>query len=742
MNKTLDRVKGLLFERQGTLTSELLRRPAGFGLGQLPTRLLPDATTTTVCGFCSTGCGLDVHLKDGEGINLTPSKNYSVNLGLACPKGWEALTPLRAKDRARYPLLKDESGNLRRIDWATALETFSRRVRAIQAKHGPESVAFISTGQIPTEEMAFLGTLAKFSLGMAHGDGNTRQCMATAVVAYKQAFGFDAPPYTYADFEESDVIVLVGSNLCIAHPILWERVARNKNSPEIVVIDPRRTETAMAATQHLPIAPKSDLVFFYGLARLLIEKGAVAEDFVREHTEGFEAFALHLKEFDLERTCRESGIRPEALEKLAETIKNGKRVSFWWTMGVNQSHEGVRVAQAIIDIALLTGNVGRPGTGANSITGQCNAMGSRLFSNTTGLVGGHDFLNAEHRAKIAALLGIDVETIPKKNSLAYDQILEGIHRGTIKGLWVIATNTAHSWINQRDARELLDKLDFLVVQDMFESSETAKMADLVLPAAGWGEKEGTFINSERRFGLLKKVSRAHGEALADFYVFKLVAEAMGHGDTFRSWNSPEDVFQFMKAASRGQPCDITGIRDYAHLETARGIQWPLPEGEEVSTRSERRLFADGRFFHENGRARFLFEAPRPLPETTNETYPLVLLTGRGTSAQWHTQTRTSKSEVLRKLYSEDPYVEVNPKDARERGIHPGQWVLVVSRRGRMKAKAYITPIVQPGQIFVPMHYEKTNQLTFPAVDPYSRQPSYKHCAVRLETDLRDYADST
>lgn len=735
MKHLIDRAKNLLFEREGTLTRELLREPGGFGLGQVPSRLKPDATTTAVCGFCSTGCGLDIHLKDGQAINLSPAKDYSVNLGMACPKGWEALTPLRAKDRAVYPMLRDAHGVMRRVDWNAALETFVRRTRAVQTKYGAESMAFLSTGQIPTEEMVFLGSLAKFGMGMVHGDGNTRQCMATAAVAYKESFGFDAPPFTYQDFEESDVIVLVGSNLCIAHPIMWERICKNPHKPEIIVIDPRKTETAMAATQHLSISPKSDLQLFYGIANELIQNGHIDESFIEKHTSGFAAFKEHVSSYDLDKAASKTGITKEALRAFARKIHEGKRVSFWWTMGVNQSHEGVRVAQAVINLALITGNIGRPGTGANSITGQCNAMGSRLFSNTTNLLGGRSFENPEHRKKVADILSIPESTIPRQNSLAYDQILEGIHRGSIKGLWVIATNTAHSWINQADTKQLLQKLDFLVVQDMYSTTETAAYADLILPAAGWGEKEGTFVNSERRYGLLKKVSRAPGEALADFHIFKLLADAWGARDMFKKWNHPEDVFQSMKELSRGQPCDITGITDYQMLEEKRGIQWPFAAaGEEIERRSQRRLFAEGRFYHPDGRAKIIFEDPRPLPEETSKNYPFTLLTGRGTSAQWHTQTRTSKSDVLRRLYSEDIYVEINPKDAREHNIVPNQWITVESRRGKIKARAYLTQIVAPGQLFIPMHYAETNQLTFPAFDPYSRQPSYKSCAVRLRPE--------
>jgi assimilatory nitrate reductase catalytic subunit len=720
--------------RDGALTRDLLREPGGFGLGQVPSRLKPDAVTSMICGYCSTGCSLDVHLRDGRAVNLTPTTAYPVNLGMACPKGWEALTPLAAEDRATTPLLRGADGKLAPVDWATALDVFATRFKTIQAEHGKDSIAFLSTGQIATEEMALLGALAKFGMGMVHGDGNTRQCMATSVVAYKESFGFDAPPYTYADFEESDVVVLIGSNLAIAHPIMWERVSRNPHAPEVVVVDPRRTETAMFATQHYAPAPKSDLVLLYGLANLLIQRDWVDHDFVAAHTSGYEAMAAHVAAFDVERVTAETGLTAEQLDTFASTIHDGERVSFWWTMGVNQSHQGVRTAQAVVNLALLTGNIGRPGTGANSITGQCNAMGSRLFSNTASLLGGRDFANAEHRAEVADILDIDVTSIPDKPSKAYDQIIEGINRGTIKGLWVIATNTSHSWINQTEARNLLDKLDFLVVQDLYATTETAQQADLVLPAAGWGEKEGTFINSERRIGVIKRVSPSPGQALADFSIFKLVAEAWGCADLFEAWRTPEDTFAILARLSKGRPCDISGIPDYPFVDRQGGVQWPFPEGaalDEVEPHAERRLFADGRFFTPDGRARFVVDDPEPPRERTNATYPMVLLTGRGSSSQWHTQTRTSKSAVLRALAPESVYVEIHPDDAAALRIEPHQWTLVRSRRGSLRARAFVTTTVQPGQVFIPMHYAETNRLTFPSFDPFSRQPSYKHGAVSV-----------
>jgi len=720
----------LLFKRDGPLTRDLLRGPGAFGLGQVPARLAPDATTTVVCGFCSTGCGLSVHLRDGCAVNLSPASAYPVNLGMACPKGWESLTPLAAPDRATAPLLRDASGTLHPVSWPAAISEFCARVRAVQREHGRESVAFLGSGQLPTEELVFFGALAKFGLGMVHGDGNTRQCMATAATAYKESFGFDAPPYTYRDFEESDVIVLVGSNLCIAHPILWERVCRNPHRPEIVVIDPRATETAQAATRHYAIAPKSDLALFYGLAHLLIERGAVDLGFVAAHTAGYEAYADFVADFTPERVSVATGISAARLDELASAIAVGKQVSFWWTMGVNQSHEGVRAAQAIIALALLTGNIGRPGTGANSITGQCNAMGSRLFSNTTNLFGGRDFTNDAHRAEVAQILEMPVDCIPDQNGLAYDQIVEGIRGGAIRGLWIAGTNGAHSWIDQSDFRALLGKLDFLCVQDLYPDTETAQRAHLVLPAAGWGEKDGTFINSERRIGLVKKVSRAPGQALSDFAIFRLIADAWGCGDLFARWKTPEDVFDSVKELSRGRPCDITGIRDYRMLDEAGGVQWPLRGGESL-VEPERRLFEDGVFAHPDGRARFCFDPPRAVPEAPCGEFPFVLITGRGSSAQWHTETRTRRSAVLAKLHPAEPCVEIHPDDAARLGIASGDRVVLRSRRGEAALCARVTAAVQRGQLFTAMHHEAANRLTLRAFDPHSRQPAYKHCAVSI-----------
>jgi ferredoxin-nitrate reductase len=724
----------LLHARTGPMTRELVLRPGEFGLGHLPTRLTPASTTTSVCGFCSTGCSLTVHLDaSGQALNLTPDPTYPVNHGLACPKGWEALTPLAATDRATVPLQRDASGRLAPVTWREALASFAARVRAVQSQHGPASLAVLSTGQIVTEEMALLGALAKFGLGVRDLDSNTRQCMATTHVAYRESFGFDAPPFTYSDLEVSDVLVFIGANPCIAHPILWQRVMNNRRSPRIVVLDPRRTETAQAATHHFALRPKSDLVLLYGLARELIQRGAVDDTFVAAHTTGFAEFAAFVQPYTPAAVATETGLDPAQFHTLADLVGDRtRRVSWWWTMGVNQSHQSTRTAQAIINLALLTGQIGQPGTGPNSITGQCNAMGSRLFGNATSLLGGRDFADPAARAHVAAILGLDPTLIPDTKSRAYDQIFEAVIAGEIRALWIVATDPAHSWIDPARWAQVREKLEFLVVQDMYATTSTARSADLVLPAAGWGEKEGTFINSERRLGVVRKVARAPGQALSDFAIFRLVAEICGCGHLFRRWATPAAAFELLKELSRGQPCDFTGVRDYDHLAAAGGLQWPYPSSEyEDPPAPERRLFADGRFFTPDGRARFCFDPPRPLPERPDAGYPLLLLTGRGSSSQWHTGSRTDKSAVLRKLAPRGTPLEIHPDDASRYGIADGTRVQVRSRRGAMAAQAVVTPTVQPGQVFLPMHDPSVNRLTVPAFDPHSRQPAYKACAVAV-----------
>lgn len=685
----------------------------------------------STCSYCSVGCAIDVTRKPDGSFAVKGAKDYPVNLGNVCPKGFHLVKALEAADRGTVPLVRNAAGELVQAGWDEAETEVVRRFKALKEQYGPESVAVISTGQLPTEEMAYLGALFKFGMGFLHMDGNTRQCMATAVVAYKQSFGFDAPPFSYKDAEESDLLIFVGANPVIAHPLLWNRVRMNQKNPAIVVVDPRHTETAAEAALHLPVAPKGDLAFWYAVTKVVLAEGWESRPYWESHTEGWAEYEAFLAGLALDDLVSASGLSLDAVTDLARRIHEAPAVSWWWTMGVNQSHEGTRTAQAMINLALMTGNIGRPGTGPNSITGQANAMGSRILSNTTALFAGRDFADAGHRAEVAAILGIPVEVIPDKPSLPYHKILEAVRTGTIKGLWVVCTNPAHSWIQQGLLDATLGQLDTLVVQDIYPTTETAARAHVYLPAAGAGEKAGTFINSERRVGLVQKFKDAPGEARSDLAIFQGLARAWGCGALFKDWTDPEAIFRLLQRLSAGRPCDISGIRGYAHLREAGGVQWPFPS-QGADEAQERRLYADGRWFTPSGRVKVLFAAPSPKPDTLDADFPTLLLTGRGTIAQWHTQTRTGKVPILQKMYPLEAYVEVHPEDAGRWSLAEGQKVRLVTRQGQAAMNVKITDKLAPGQVFVPMHYPEANQLTKAAFDPYSFQPSYKYAAVRLE----------
>ncbi|MBS6185441.1 MAG: molybdopterin-dependent oxidoreductase, partial [Clostridium celatum] len=334
----------------------------------------------STCNLCALACNIDFYVENGKIAKVSPTVDYPVNKGFCCIKGLN-LDKQQTKVKARKrPLLRDENGEMKEISWEEGFKTFAKKMTSIQEKYGKESVAFISTGQMPTEDMALLGHVGRNYMGI-NGDGNTRLCMATSVVAHKQSFGFDAPPYTLNDVELSDTIILIGANPVIAHPVFWGRIRENKEA-KIITIDPRKSETAMNSDIWIDIKPKADLVLMYTLANVLIEKGYIDVNYIENHTEGYEDFKNHVAKFTLDKVEAETGISAERLVELAEIIHAGERVSFWWTMGVNQGYQAVRTAQSIINLALITGNIGRPGTGANSLTGQCNAMGSRAFSNT------------------------------------------------------------------------------------------------------------------------------------------------------------------------------------------------------------------------------------------------------------------------------------------------------------------------------------------------------------------------
>ncbi len=690
-------------------------------------------TRYLTCGYCSTGCNMKITFNESENPVVRANPNYPVNKGKACPKGFQLLGHLGASDRAKTPYLRNSEGKLIPTNWNSALEHFTTNLKRIQDQYGKSSIAYISTGQITNEEHALLGALTKFGMGMIHGDGNTRQCMASAVVAYKQSFGWDAPPFTYEDFEKSDVLIFLGSNAAISHPIMWWRIRDNQNNPTVVIIDPRKTKTAIdpQTTFHYAIKAKSELYLLYALANILIQNDWIDKNFIKEHTTGFEGFKKHVASFSLKNTSEKTGITENEITKLAELIHKGKAVSFWWMVGVNQAHQATRTAQALINLALMTGNIGKPGTGPNSITGQCNAMGSRIFSNTTALLGGYNFTNSDDRRTVAKILEIDVKNIPHENSVSYEKILDKIENGEIKGLWIVCTNPAHSWIHSSRFPKIMENLEYLVVQDLFYTTETAQLADLILPAAGNGEKFGTFVNSERRIGVLQKVLDPPGAALSDFDIFRKIAKAWGCAELFRKWTDPESAFHIIKELTRGKPWDFTGIQSYQMLIENGGIQWPYPDTSQSPPLTYRRLFEDGIFFHEDRKAKFLYEEILPYPEEITIDYPFILITGRGSISAWHTHTRTGKVPLLAKQLPKEPYIEINLKDAQKLGIEDNSLVEVSSRREKIIARAVIGEKSKAGEVFMPMHYKETNTLTFPIFDEYSREPGYKFAAVKI-----------
>ncbi|MDM1013568.1 nitrate reductase [Clostridium perfringens] len=683
----------------------------------------------STCNYCALACNLDFYTEDGKIKRVVPTPHYPVNKGFSCIKGLNLDKQCTKFNGSKKPLLKMKDGERKAIEWREAFDLFASKMTAIQEKYGKESVAYISTGQLITEEMALLGHVGRSYMGI-NGDGNTRLCMASAVVAYKQSFGFDAPPYTLKDLELSDTIFFIGANPVIAHPIAWGRVRKNKDA-KIITIDPRKSETAINSDMWIDIKTKGDLALFYTLANVLIEKGWIDQDYINNYTEGFEDFKAHVKNYTLEDVEERTGISKMRVLELAKIIHEGKRVSFWWTMGVNQSYEAVRTAQAIINLALITGNMGREGTGANSLTGQCNAMGSRMFSNTTALYGGGEYNNKERRKVVADILGMDENMLPSKPTLDYEQIIKGINKGEIKGLWVICTNPRHSFSNNEEFKKAMKNLDFFVVQDIYEDTDSSKECDLYLPSVPAIKKEGFLINTERRLSAMVPVLEKEEDELSDYEIFLGIGEALGMGSLLDKWRTPKDAFNLLRECSKGMPCDITGVT-YERLRGSKGIQWPCREGEELDA-DERRLFEDGKYYTPSGKAKFIFEDVTENPNATNEEFPFNLNTGRGTVGQWHTHTRTREIQAVTNIVPQKAYVDINRKDAERLDIKENDEVLIHSSNGHTSEFiARLTDNLKEKTLYAPIHYIETNLLTPSVFDPYSKEPSYKTVQVNIE----------
>lgn len=683
----------------------------------------------STCNFCALDCNIDFYVEDNKIVKVVPTKGYPVNDGFSCIKGLSLDKQQTVVKGSKLPKVRQKDGSFKTMEWDDTFKYVADKFIEIKEKYGSESIAGISTGQLTLEEFALLGHVMRNHL-KANLDGNTRLCMATAVVAHKQSYGFDSPPYTLNDVELSDTVILIGANPVVAHPILWDRIRSNKNK-KLIVIDPRKSETAQHADYWYGLKGKSDLALFYTVANILIEKGYVNKEYIGNYTEGYEDFKEFAKAYTLEKGSEITGLKEEQILELVELIHEGKRVSFWWTMGVNQGYEAVRTAQAIINLALLTGNIGRPGTGANSLTGQCNAMGSRAYSNTAGLYGGGDFDNPVRRKRVAEVLGVDESVLAQKPTAPYNVIVEKIISGEIKALWVVCTNPRHSWTNNKTFMKAVENLELFVVQDIYDDTDSAKICDVYLPVVPGIKKEGSYINTERRISAMRPALEKEENEKTDYEVMLGIGKALGMGDLLDKWQTPRDAFNLMKECSRNMPCDMTGV-DYDGLVDSNGIQWPFREGEELKE-DQRRLFEDNLFYTPSKKAKFVFEDVRENPLPTSEEFPLIFNTGRGTVGQWHTQTRTREVRFIEDVSIDTAYIFMNTKLAEEKNIKENDMIRVNSINGESADfMVKITDNQRYEELYAPMHYLECNKLTPSIYDPYSKEPSYKTTPINIE----------
>lgn len=694
--------------------------------GPLNQAQIPERWVRTTCGYCSVGCGMVVGVRDDRIVTTKGDPDHPVNRGRLCPKGLAEHLPLRDPGRLTTPTIGGAPAT-----WDQAIAAMLSGFERAVVDHGPDAVAIIGTGQFLNEEFYALGKLARLGLGVRHNDGNTTLCMASAVSGYKLTFGSDGPPASYEDFELADCVLLIGANVADNHPLLMPRLLANRDGT-IVAVDPRVTKTTMVSDLHLPVRPRTDIVLLNGLLHQVIADDLIDRDYVEHHTTGFDELAAQVQPYTPERVSADCGIPAADVVRVARTFGRADRAMIAWTMGVNHSEQGARTVALINTLCAVTGNIGRPGTGPMSITGQCNAMGTREGGFTASMPGYRDYANPDHRAELAELWGIDLDRIPTERGRAYPDIVDGVLDGTIRALWVIATNPLVSFPNRSRTERALAELDLLVVQDAFATPTTA-IADVVFPAATWGEKSGTYTNSERRVSRARAAVPPPGVARPDFDIFLAIADAAGvRDDLFPGWRTPEDAYEEWRTVSAGRPCDHSGIT-YDAIDRLGGVQWPCT-ADDVDAGGTKQLYADGHFHHTDGRAHLERVTAEAFGDQPDDEFPFVLNTGR-TVEHWHTRTKTGRAPILEAMVPE-AWVSINPVDARRLGIASGERVRLRSRRGAVEGiLARVTETVRAGEVFVPMHFDEAcvNRLTVDAFDPISREPNYKQCAVRIET---------
>ncbi|MFY0628167.1 MAG: molybdopterin-dependent oxidoreductase [Reichenbachiella sp.] len=694
----------------------------------------------TTCSYCGVGCGVEVSINKKGKIDLEGVPDHPVSNGMLCSKGRNLNYVVQdTSDRILYPQMRGAKNHpLKRVNWDTAIDRAAAVFQTFIKEHGPDSVGFYISGQCLTEEYYLINKLTKGYIGTNNIDTNSRLCMSSAVVGYVKTLGEDSVPIAYEDIELADTFLIAGANPAWCHPILFRRIEKRKEEnpdTKIIVIDPRVTDSCSLADLHLQLRPGTDITLLHAIGRVLIENGNFDLDFIKHHADGFEAYKKQVFETSIEDAAKICDVSVEKIELAAEYIGDAKGYLSMWTMGLNQSTEGVNNNLALININLITGHIGKPGSGPFSLTGQPNAMGGREVGGMASLLAAHKIqANESHRKEVAEFWGI--EDIPAKPGLTATQMFDALDTGEMKAIWIVCTNPSVSMPNAELVDRALKKAKFVIVQDISTKSDTAKYADLLLPAAGWLEKEGTMTNSERRISYLPKVIDAPGEALPDSDIIIRFAQKMGY-DGFE-YTSTEEIYKEHCLLTKGTNIDISGL-SYSRLKELESVQWPVPSKNHKGTP---RLFEDKKFYTPNGRAQILTTGASNETDKLSKEFPLILTTGR-IRDQWHTMTRTGKVNKLNK-HIDKPFLEIHPVDAKKRGIIENAPVMVKSARGSVRVNAKITEKIKQGVVFLPMHWGKilqnssgrANNVTSKTFDPTSKQPGFKFSAVEVESFLK------
>ncbi|PJZ57088.1 molybdopterin-dependent oxidoreductase [Leptospira barantonii] len=694
-------------------------------------------TFQTTCSYCGVGCGVLIHKHSSQELKVEGDPTHPANKGLLCSKGMNLnYSLLNRSDRLFFPSMrKDGNSPQIRTDWDSALQRIAQEFKKIIQEHGPDSVGFYVSGQLLTEEYYVVNKIAKGFIGTNNIDTNSRLCMSSAVVGYKMALGEDSVPVSYEDIELADCFLVAGANPAWCHPILFRRIEAHKQANpnvKLIVVDPRKTESCEDADLHLQIKPGSDIHLFHAIARILIEQNRIDSEFLKNHTEGFEELKEKVFQQSVEDYANACDIPSEQIRQAAQWIGDSKGFLSLWAMGLNQSVIGVNKNLALLNLSLLTGQIGKPGSGPFSLTGQPNAMGGREVGGLCNLLPAHrNLANPEHRAEVAQFWGVN--SIQEKPGYSATEMFDHLRTGKMKAIWIICTNPTVSLPDARLVESGLRSAEFVVVQDISKDSSAIPFADVILPAAGWAEKQGTMTNSDRRITYLPKVLDPPGEAMPDTWILNQFAKKMGWTSSFAFENEGE-VFEEHCRLTKGTNIDIAGL-DYSVLMEKRSVQWPYPTKGHGGTQ---RLFTDRNFYRPNGKAKIHAVEPDDSSEKATSDFPLILTTGR-IRDQWHTMTRTGKVRKLNE-HKREPYLEIHPNDAKIRNIEEGSLVEIFNERGKTKVKATITESIKEGVVFLPMHWGKklgrddsrANNLTSGAYDPYSKQPGFKISAVEVK----------